>query len=84
LLDAGFIKEVYHPDWLANPILVAKKNKHWRMCADYTNLNKHVKKIPSGFPRSIRLWTPKPVVAFYVFSIAILGIIRFPSRKKTK
>jgi hypothetical protein len=27
LLDAGFIKEVYHPDWLTNPILVPKKNK---------------------------------------------------------
>jgi hypothetical protein len=27
LLDADFIKEVYHPDWLANPVLVPKKNK---------------------------------------------------------
>ena len=26
LLDAGFIREVYHPDWLANPVLVPKKN----------------------------------------------------------
>jgi hypothetical protein len=25
LLDVGFIKEVYHPDWLTNPILVPKK-----------------------------------------------------------
>jgi hypothetical protein len=44
LLDASFIKEVYHLDWLANPILVHKRNKEWRMCADYTNLNKHVKR----------------------------------------
>jgi hypothetical protein len=22
LLEAGFIKEVYHPEWLANPILI--------------------------------------------------------------
>jgi hypothetical protein len=27
LLDASFIKEVYHLDWLANPVLVPKKNK---------------------------------------------------------
>jgi hypothetical protein len=27
LLDAGFIKEVYHPDWLDNSVLVPKKNK---------------------------------------------------------
>jgi hypothetical protein len=26
LLKAGFIKEVYHPEWLANPVLVKKKN----------------------------------------------------------
>jgi hypothetical protein len=25
LLNISFIKEVYHPDWLANPILVPKK-----------------------------------------------------------
>jgi len=28
LLVAGFIKEVYHPDWLANPVLVRKKNNN--------------------------------------------------------
>ena len=26
LLAAGFIKEVYHLEWLANPVLVCKKN----------------------------------------------------------
>ena len=25
LLVAGFIKEVFHPEWLANPVLVKKK-----------------------------------------------------------
>ena len=34
LLAAGFIMEVYHPDWLVNPVLVLKKNKTWRMCID--------------------------------------------------
>ena len=37
---ARFIKEVYHSDWLANPILVKKKTGKWRMCIDYTGLNK--------------------------------------------
>ena len=27
LLAAGFIMEVFHPDWLANPVLVLNKNK---------------------------------------------------------
>ena len=40
LLAARFIKEVYHSDWLANPILVKKKTGKWRMCVDYTSLNK--------------------------------------------
>ena len=51
LLDAGFIKEVYHLEWLANPVLVRKKNGKWMMCVDYTNLNKHFPKDPFGLPR---------------------------------
>jgi hypothetical protein len=51
LLAIGFIKEVYHPDWLANTVLVPKKNKEWRMCVDYTNLNKHYPKDPFGLPQ---------------------------------
>jgi hypothetical protein len=34
LLEAGFIKEVFHPMWLANLVLVKKKNGKWRMCVD--------------------------------------------------
>jgi hypothetical protein len=41
LLAAGFIKEVIHPEWVANPILVRKKNNEWRMCVYDTDLNKH-------------------------------------------
>jgi hypothetical protein len=29
LLTAGFIKEVIHPEWVANSILVKKKNNEW-------------------------------------------------------
>jgi hypothetical protein len=28
LLVAGFIREVFHPEWLANPVLVRKKNSN--------------------------------------------------------
>jgi hypothetical protein len=51
LLDIGFIKEVYHPDWLANPVLVPKRNKDWWMFVNYTDLNKAYKKDPFGLPR---------------------------------
>jgi hypothetical protein len=39
LLTTGFVKEVQHPDWIANLVLVTKKGK-WRMCVDYTSPNK--------------------------------------------
>jgi hypothetical protein len=52
LLAACFIREVFHPKWLANPVLVRKKNTNeWRMCVDYTDLNKHWPKDPFRLPR---------------------------------
>jgi hypothetical protein len=39
LLASRFIK-IHHLEWLANPMLVQKKNGKWRMCVDYTSLNK--------------------------------------------
>jgi hypothetical protein len=50
LLKAGFIKVVHHPEWLANPVLVKKKNGKWRMCVDYTSLNKACPKVPFPLP----------------------------------
>jgi hypothetical protein len=50
LLAAGLIKEVFHPDWIANPVLVHKKNETWRVCVDYTNLNKACPKVPYPLP----------------------------------
>ena len=40
LLEAGFIREVYYPDWLANVVMVKKNNGKWRMCVDFTDLNR--------------------------------------------
>jgi hypothetical protein len=51
LLAAGFIKEVFHPEWLANPVLVRKNDRKWRMCVDYTGLNKACLKVPYPLPR---------------------------------
>jgi hypothetical protein len=51
-MAAGFIREILHLDWLANPDLVQKKNTaEWRMCIDYTDLNKYCPKDPFGLPR---------------------------------
>ena len=51
LLLAGFIREVRHPDWLANPVVVPKANGKWRVCIDYTDLNKACPKDPFPLPR---------------------------------
>ena len=51
LLQAGFIEEVHHPEWLANPVVVPKANGKLRMCIDYTNLNKACPKDPYPLPR---------------------------------
>ena len=50
LLAAGFIIEVFHPEWLANPVLVLKKNGTWRMCVDYKDLNKACLADPFALP----------------------------------
>ena len=50
-MAAGFIKEVHHPEWLANPVLVKKKGGKWSMCVDYTALNKACPKVPFPLPR---------------------------------
>ena len=39
LLEAGFIREVEYPEWLANVGVVPKKGGKWRVCIDYTNFN---------------------------------------------
>ena len=51
LLAAGFIREVYYPDWLANVVLVKKANGKWRMGVDFTDLNKACPKDSFLFPR---------------------------------
>jgi hypothetical protein len=52
LLATGFIREVFHPEWLANPVLLRKKSTNeWRMCIDYNDLNKHCPKDPFGLPQ---------------------------------
>ena len=51
LLEAGFIQEVYYPDWLANVVMVRKNNGKWRMCVDFTDLNKACQKDSYPLPR---------------------------------
>ena len=50
LLKAGFIKEAHYPEWLANVVMVPKSNGKWRICIDFTDLNKACPKDPFPLP----------------------------------
>ena len=51
LKQAGAIKEVFYPQWLANTMVVKKKTGKWRVCVDFTDLNKACPKDPFPMPR---------------------------------
>lgn len=36
----GALREVFFPEWLANTMVVKKKNEKWRVCINFTNLNR--------------------------------------------
>ena len=40
LREAGAIRETFFPEWLANTVVVKKKNGKWRVCVDFTDLNR--------------------------------------------
>ena len=55
LLTTVFIREVYYPEWLANIVMVKKSNRKWRMCVDFTNLNRACPKDSFPLPRIYQL-----------------------------
>ena len=58
LKQARAIKEVFYLEWLANTVVVKKKNGKWQVCIDFTDLNKAYPKDP--FPL---LWIDQLVEA---------------------
>ena len=51
LKQAGAIKEVFYPEWLENTVVVKKKSGKWRVCVDFTDLNKACPKDPFPMPK---------------------------------
>ncbi|KAL2238323.1 UNVERIFIED_CONTAM: Retrovirus-related Pol polyprotein from transposon [Sesamum indicum] len=51
LLNAGYVEEIQYTDWLSNVVLVPKSAGKWRMCVDFTDLNKACPKDPYPLPR---------------------------------
>ena len=52
LLSDGHIRDIQYPEWLANVVLVKKANGKWRMCVDFTDLNKACPKDSYPLPAS--------------------------------
>ena len=48
---AEAIKEVFYLEWLANTVVVRKKSRKWRVCVNFTDLNKTCPKDPFPMPR---------------------------------
>ena len=51
MFNANVIREVKYSEWLANVVLVPKKNRNMRMRIDFIDLNKACKKDPFPLPR---------------------------------
>ena len=52
LKQAGAIKEVFfYPEWLANTVVIKMKSGKWRVCVDFTDLNKACPKDPFPMPK---------------------------------
>ena len=51
LAATGLVRGVLHPTWLANPVVVRKANGKWRLCIDFTDLNKACPEDPFPLPR---------------------------------
>ncbi|KAL5542749.1 hypothetical protein UlMin_010459 [Ulmus minor] len=51
LLKAKFVEEANYPDWIVNVVLVKKANGNWRVCIDFTDLNRACPKDSFLLPR---------------------------------
>ena len=64
---------MYYPKWLANVVLVKKANGKWRMCVDFTDLNKACPKDSFPLPRIDQLVDSTTGHKLLTFMDAFLG-----------
>ena len=82
LLQAGAIREVEYPEWLANVVLFKKANGKWRLYINFTDINKACPKDIFPLPRIdlivdaiaghelLSLWMPSPATTRSVWTQA--------------
>ena len=82
LLEAGFVREVRHPEWLANVVLVQKPNGKYRMCVDYIDLNKACPKDSYPLPIIDRLVDSTACHKMYNFVDVTQGYHQTPIKRE--
>jgi hypothetical protein len=75
---------VDYPEWLANVVLVKKSNGKWRMCVDFTDLNKACPKDSFPLPRIDLLVDSTFGHELFSFMDAFSDTIRSTWKKQTK
>ena len=84
LLAAEFIREIYHSEWLADVVMVPKKDDSLRMCIDFEHINRAYPKDHSLSPASTKLSTQLRDVSVCPFWTHIPGTIRSDCMAPTK
>jgi hypothetical protein len=85
LENAGFIKEIKILTWMSNPVIVPKKNTDvFRVCVDYTSLNKYCPKDPFPLPHIDRIIDSIAGCARLSFLDAYLGYNQIKLKKEVK
>ena len=51
LKEARVVNEIFYPEWLANIVIVKKKNEKWQVFVDFTDLNMACLKDPFPVPK---------------------------------
>ncbi|GJX66619.1 reverse transcriptase domain-containing protein [Tanacetum coccineum] len=74
LVEAEIMREVHYHDWLLNPVMVKKHDGSWRMCVDFTDLNK-------SCPKDCY---PLPEIDWKVESLCGRGSIPRPRRQHAR
>jgi hypothetical protein len=84
LLEANFISEAKYTTWLSNVVLVEKSNGKWRMCVDYTDLNRACPKDAYPLPNIDKLVDNSSGYKLLSFMDAYSGYNQIPMAEEDK
>jgi hypothetical protein len=82
LLSVGVIREVTYTEWLANTVMVKKENGKWRMCIDFTDLNKACSNDEFPLPKIDSLIDAAPTLELMSLLDCYSGYHQIGRRKK--